>query len=194
MMKSPLRILHLEDNPRDAELIQAILEAEGVSCEVTRVDTEADFSASVEDGGFDVILTDYTLPSFDGLSALKLALEKCPNVPFIFVSATLGEEVAIEALKLGATDYVLKDRLSRIASSVQRALREAEERNQRKRAEDELRDAQTELVHVTRVATLGELTASIAHEINQPLAAIVTNASACLRWLANKNMEEARHS
>jgi PAS domain S-box-containing protein len=134
-MKPPLRILHLEDNPTDAELIQAILEAEGIICAVTRVDTQAAFFASIEQGGFDLILTDYTLPSFDGLSALKIALEKCPDVPFIFVSGTLGEEVAIEALKIGATDYILKQRLSRIGPSVHRALREAKERGERKRAE-----------------------------------------------------------
>ena len=134
-MKPPLRILHLEDNPTDAELIQGILETEGIICAVTRVDTQADFFASIERGGFDLILTDYTLPSFDGLSALKIALEKCPDVPFIFVSGTLGEEVAVEALKIGATDYILKQRLSRIAPSVHRALREAKERGERKRAE-----------------------------------------------------------
>ncbi|HEY3134497.1 MAG TPA: GAF domain-containing protein [Blastocatellia bacterium] len=134
-MKSRLRILHLEDNPRDAELIQAILETEGIICDVTRVDTQADFFASLEHGGFDLILTDYTLPSFDGLSALKITLKKCPDVPFIFVSGTLGEEVAIEALKIGATDYILKERLSRIVPSVHRALREAKERGERKRAE-----------------------------------------------------------
>src|SRR5882724_4888525 len=134
-MKSPLRILHLEDNPHDAELIQAVLEAEGIVCQVTRVDTQADFFASLEQVGFDIILADYTLPSFDGLSALKITLEKCPDVPFIFVSGTLGEEVAIEALKIGATDYILKQRLSRIVPSVLRALREAKERGERKRAE-----------------------------------------------------------
>jgi PAS domain S-box-containing protein len=135
MMKPPLRILHLEDNPTDAELIQGILETEGIICDVTRVDTQTDFFASIEHGGFDLILTDYTLPSFDGLSALKIAQEKCPDVPFIFVSGTLGEEVAIEALKIGATDYILKQRLSRIVPSVHRALRESKERAERKRAE-----------------------------------------------------------
>src|SRR6266478_6046073 len=135
MMKPPLRILHLEDNATDAELIQGILETEGIVCDVTRVETQTDFFASIEHGGFDLILTDYTLPSFDGLSALKIAREKCPDVPFIFVSGTLGEEVAIEALKIGATDYILKQRLSRIVPSVHRALREAKERGERKRAE-----------------------------------------------------------
>ncbi len=137
-MERPLRILHLEDDPRDAELIQAMLETDGIVCEVTRVETEADFAARIDEGGFDLILTDYTLPSFDGLSALGIARERCPDVPFIFVSGTLGEEVAVEALKGGAVDYVLKERLSRIAPSVRRALREAEERRERRWAEQEL--------------------------------------------------------
>jgi PAS domain S-box-containing protein len=141
-MKSPLHILHLEDSPEDAELIRDILETDGIVSHVTRVETQADFLTSLEQGRFDLILADYSLPSFDGLSGLKLALAKCPNIPFIFVSATLGEEVAIEALKHGATDYILKDRLSRIVPSVQRALREAEERNQRKRAEEALRQSE----------------------------------------------------
>src|ERR1700751_1464753 len=138
-MNPPLRLLHLEDNRNDAELIQAALESEGIVCDVTRVEAQADFLASLDRGGFDIILADYTLPSFDGLSALKLAREKCPGVPFIFVSGTLGEEVAIEALKIGATDYILKQRLSRIVPSVHRAMREAQERAERKRAEEALR-------------------------------------------------------
>src|ERR671918_47357 len=183
VMKVPLDILHLEDNPEDAELIQEILEADGIVSHITRVETQADFLTALEQGRFDLILADYSLPSFDGLSALKLALEKSPDVPFIFVSATLGEEVAIEALKRGATDYVLKDRLSRIIPSVQRALREAEERKQRKRAQEELRDAQLQLAHVTRVATLGELTASIAHEIIQRIRSFAKKAPPQKDWI-----------
>src|SRR5262245_31658554 len=137
-MESPLRLLHLEDDPKDAELIQAMLETEGIICHVTRVETQADFLVLLEQDGFDLIFADHTLPSFDGLSALKITQEKCPDIPFIFVSGTLGEEVAIEALKIGATDYVLKERLSRIVPSVQRALREAKEKAERKRAEAEL--------------------------------------------------------
>jgi PAS domain S-box-containing protein len=142
MMESPLRILHLEDDPKDAELIQAMLETAGIICHITRVETQADFLVLLEQGGFDLILADHTLPSFDGLSALKLTQEKCPDIPFIFVSGTLGEEVAIEALKIGATDYVLKERLSRIAPSVRRALREAKERTERKQLEAQLREGE----------------------------------------------------
>jgi CheY-like chemotaxis protein len=134
-VKAPLRILYLEDDPNDAELVQAMLEGEDVACQVTLVDTRIDFLASLERDDIDLILADYSLPSFDGISALRLAVEKRPEVPFIFVSGTMGEEVAIEALKIGATDYVLKTRLSRILPSVQRALREGRDRAERTRAE-----------------------------------------------------------
>jgi PAS domain S-box-containing protein len=136
---SPIRILYLEDDPRDAELLQATLESEGVSCDISRVESEQEFITSLQRGDFDLILADYTLPSFDGISALKITKQIRPDVPFIFVSGTLGEEVAIEALKMGATDYVFKTRLSRILPSVRRALGEAEERIQRQRVEQALR-------------------------------------------------------
>jgi signal transduction histidine kinase len=306
-VKSPLTILYLEDDPNDADLVGATLETEGLACHVTRVETRLEFCASLERGGCDLILADYTLPSFDGISALRLTMERRPEVPFIFVSGTLDEELAIEALKMGATDYVFKTRMSRLLPSVKRALREAAERMERKRAEaalrrseaylaeaqrlshtgsfgwdlssgdiywsqetvrilepdpsatptidfvlqrthpedrvlvrqvihsaareqkafdiehrllmpdgaskyirvvghpsanglefvgavtditelhraqEALRTSQAELAHVTRVMTMGELAASIAHEVNQPLSAIVASGGACLRWLA----------
>jgi signal transduction histidine kinase len=150
-----LRILHLEDDPGDAVLVQDTLEADGVACRITRVDTEAAFVASLEHDDFDLILADYTLPSFDGLCALKLARESRPHTPFIFVSGTLGEEVAIDALKIGATDYVFKTRLSRILPSVQRALREAAERTERNRAEEALRHSEAFLAEAQRLSQTG---------------------------------------
>ena len=154
-MSHPLRVLSIEDDPKDAELIQNLLETEDIACHVTRVDTQAALVASLEQGGIDLILADYSLPSFDGISALKLAMKACPNVPFIFVSGTLGEEVAIEALKIGATDYVLKTRLSRLVPSVLRALREATERAERKRAEESLRQSETYLAEAQRLSCTG---------------------------------------
>ncbi len=94
-MGSKLRISSIEDDPKDAELIQDLLEAENIACEVTRVDTQAALMAFLEQGGIDLILADCSLPTFDGISALKVATQICPDVPFIFVSGTLGEEVAI---------------------------------------------------------------------------------------------------
>jgi signal transduction histidine kinase len=152
---SPLRILLLEDSNHDAELIQELLEADHFVCEVTRVQTRAEFVAGLENAGIKLILADYKLPSFDGLSALKLALDARPDLPFIFVSGTLGEEVAIEAVKGGATDYVVKSRLSRLGPAVQRALREAQERAARKKAEEALRRSEMYLAEAQRLSHTG---------------------------------------
>jgi PAS domain S-box-containing protein len=154
-MKSQLQVLHLEDDPRDAELVRETLDAEGISCQVTCVETEAPFIAWLEKGGFDLIFADYTLPSFDGLSALKSAHQIRPLIPFIFVSGTMDEEIAIEALKIGATDYVFKTRLSRLAPSVRRALREAGERAELSRAEEALRRSEAYLAEAQRLSHTG---------------------------------------
>jgi PAS domain S-box-containing protein len=153
-MRQPLRILSLEDDPDDAGLMQERLEADGIACDLVRVDTQPAFEASIGES-FDLILADYTLPSFDGLCALRLAISACPDVPFIFVSGTLGEEVAIEALKIGATDYVLKSRLSRLVPSVLRALREADERTARRRAQEALARSENHLAEVQRLTHTG---------------------------------------
>ena len=147
-MSSPLRILCLENDLADAELLQDTLETEGIACKLTRVEAECDFRAAVQQGGFDLILADYTLPSFDGLSALRIVRQQLPDVPFIFVSGTLGEEVAIEALKMGATDYVFKTRLSRLVPAIHRATREAEEIAELRRSEEILRE-QANLLNLT---------------------------------------------
>jgi PAS domain S-box-containing protein len=147
-VKTPLRILLLEDDAHDAELIQELLETDHFVCETTRVQTRAEFLAALKNGGIDLILADYQLPSFDGISALKLALSERPDLPFIFVSGTLGEELAIEALKIGATDYVLKTRLARLVPSVQRALRETRERAESKMAAEAARRIEKELLNV----------------------------------------------
>lgn len=192
-MTIPLRILLLEDNPLDAELVRERLEAHDFACDVTRVETRAEFVAALQDGAFDLILADYRLPSFDGLSALAIARETRPDLPFIFVSGTLGDDVAIEAVKVGATDYVVKSRLARIVPSVRRALGEAQERAEREKAEEALRRLEADLAHMNRVSMMGELAAALAHEIRQPLAAAITNANACTRWLGRDepNLGEA---
>src|ERR1700680_4184416 len=154
-MQKPLRILSIEDDPNDTQLIRDLLEAEGIACEILRVDTLPALVDSVEQGRIDLILADYTLPSFDGISALKFAMKACPDVPFIFVSGTLGEEVAIEALKIGATDYILKTRLSRLVPSVLRALREATQRGERKRDEEALRQSEAYLAEAQRLSKTG---------------------------------------
>jgi PAS domain S-box-containing protein len=131
-----LRILHVEDDPLDRDLVAETLRQQGLTCEITAVDTRDDFARALESGGFDIILADDRLPRFDGQSALALAVERAPDVPFIFVSGTLGEEIAVERLKAGATDYVLKQRLARLVSSVDRALRDAQARREHTRAQE----------------------------------------------------------
>ncbi|MBI5100257.1 MAG: PAS domain S-box protein [Nitrospirae bacterium] len=141
-MNRKLRILNLEDSGTDTELIHAVLEEEGIESDIIRVETEGDFLAALDKAGFDLLLVDYKLPSFDGMSALAIAQRICPEIPFIFVSGSIGEDMAIEAMKYGATDYVLKTKLDRLAPAVRRALNESAERSERKRAEDLLRESE----------------------------------------------------
>ncbi len=168
-MNSSLRILHLEDDFNDAELVRAALEEAGYRLDAACVETEADFTAALAEKEYDIILADYRLPSFDGLSALAIARVKTPDVPFIFVSGVMGEELAIDTLKNGATDYVLKQRLSRLAPAVCRALKEAKELVKRKRAEEELKKYHEQLEELVRERT-AELSTSIEqlkHEISE---------------------------
>ena len=141
-MKTSLRILNLEDNKNDAELNQAMVSARWPQTEFVRVDQREDFTAALEQQKFDVIFSDYTMPGFSGQEALAVARQKAPDTPFLFVSGTIGEDAAIEALKNGATDYVLKHRLMRLIPAVDRALREAEERAERDRAELAMRESE----------------------------------------------------
>ncbi|MEQ8188018.1 MAG: response regulator [Candidatus Eremiobacterota bacterium] len=123
-----LDVLHLEDSPVDAEVIHAVLLHDEIECNMVVVDSSDSFISALENNDFDLILADYTLPGFDGLTALQIARNMCPRTPFIIISGIIGEELAVEALKSGATDYVLKRNLSRLSPVVRRALTEVEEK------------------------------------------------------------------
>jgi PAS domain S-box-containing protein len=138
-MNPPLHILHLEDNLKDASLVEAFLETEGISCNVTCVSRRNEFCAALGQPLLDLILSDFTMPGFDGLSALEIARKARPEVPFIFLSGTIGEELAVEALKEGATDYVIKDRMTRLPVAIRRAMRERDEAKERRAIVEELR-------------------------------------------------------
>ncbi|MGE0744703.1 MAG: sensor histidine kinase [Rhodospirillales bacterium] len=142
-----VRILLLEDSPADAELVAAQLERAGRLQRIERVDTRAAFVAALAAGGHDLILADFALPGFDGMAALQIAHAQAPDIPFIFVSGVLGEETAVEALKQGATDYVVKQRLAQVPAAVDRALKEAEDRRERRKAEERSRMLVAELSH-----------------------------------------------
>lgn len=141
-MNKTLHVLNLEDDAKDTQLNEAMLSARWPDCQFVRVDNRVDFLAALERGGLDLILSDYTMPGFNGQDALTLAREKRPEVPFIFVSGTIGEDSAIETLKNGATDYVLKHRLLRLIPAVDRALREVSDRAQCRRAEESMRESE----------------------------------------------------
>jgi signal transduction histidine kinase len=279
-MDSRLRILHLEDEATDSALVGETLEAAGFRCDVTRVDSQPAFCELLEAGGFDLILADFTLPSFDGLAALKLAAERRPEVPFIFISGTEGRTRRTEAERaLRRSESYLKEaqRLSHTGSfgvdrssgrirwseetfrifglepgttptaelilqrthpedrllveqTIDSVFREGKQfdvehrllmpdgsvkhlrvvghplENQlefvgavtdltesrraeaeRRRAQEALRAKEMELAHAARVMTMGEMAASIAHEMNQPLSAIILHGKACLRWLSGEH-------
>jgi two-component system, cell cycle sensor histidine kinase and response regulator CckA len=143
--KGPLRILLIEDDRLDAELTEERLVSEGLVCEIRRVDTRADYLSALQEGSLDLIISDYSLPSFNGMAALRIAQETCPDIPFILISGRFGEELAVEALKSGAAEYVLKQKPERLAPAIRRALQEAENRLARKRAEEALQHANEEL-------------------------------------------------
>jgi signal transduction histidine kinase len=175
-MNSPLHILHLEDDPIDAKLVHSALEAEGVDCVATRVKNRDEFVAALEQGGVDLILSDWSLPSYDGMSALKDANAKWPAIPVIIVSGTMGEERAIDSLKGGATDYVLKGRLSRLVPAVRRAMQEVADRAERGRLEEQFIQAQ-------KMEVIGHLAGGVAHDFNNILAVIMGYADLTIQKL-----------
>ena len=137
-MNRKLQILHLEDDPDFAEWVRSLFAQDGLDVELKCVGDRAAFEAALDAGAFDVIVSDYHLPSFSGLDALAMVRKKNPHIPFILVSGTIGEQAAIESLRAGATDYLLKQQPDRLPSAVRRAVQEAEERARLRAAETEL--------------------------------------------------------
>jgi DNA-binding NtrC family response regulator len=167
------RILILEDDPWDAELAQRLLTGAGLDFTAVVVDTRESFTEQLAAFRPDIILSDFHLPGFSGEMALEIAQERCPQIPFVIWSGVLGDEAAVGLIKQGATDYILKDRPARLASAIQRALAEAEQRAYLAQLEDQLFTAQ-------RLASLGQLAAAeeAVSRTRQKLAAARQQATA----------------
>lgn len=153
-MTKPLKLLVAEDNPQDAELLLRALRRAGYEPQWTRVETETDFLDSLH-AGLDLVISDYSMPQFTGLRALELTMARHPEIPFIVVSGTIGEETAVEAMRLGATDYLMKDRLARLGSAVDRALESGRLRRERQQGELALKHSEEKLRMVTDNARVG---------------------------------------
>ena len=139
-MSRKIAILHLEDNPYDVELIRSTIEAEGLDCDFTYAKNRNEFESNFIRQHFDLVLSDYSVPDYNGFAALKFTRENNSHVPFILLSGTLGEDQAVESLKNGAADYIVKQRLTRLVPAIERALADARERAERKRHEEQIRE------------------------------------------------------
>jgi len=165
-MPRKINLLIVEDNPVDGELLVRELRRAEFEVDWQRVDTEKDFLAKLNPT-IDLILSDFEMPQFNGLQALRLLkAQPALDIPFIIVSGTIGEELAVSAIKMGAADYLLKDRIGRLGSSVQRALHEVEERAELKRVEAQFIEAQ-------KMEVVGHLAGGVAHDFNNVLAVIM---------------------
>jgi signal transduction histidine kinase len=183
-----LRILLVEDRVPDTEMIRHILRGSGRNISVIAVATREAFEAELSCRPPHLILSDYWLPTFNGSKALEIAKQMAPNIPFIFVTGVLGEEVAIEMLREGATDYVLKNRLTRLVPAVNRALSESEQRRKRELAEEKLRRSHDQLRALTGHLQFvrEEERTRIAREVHDELGQALTGLKLDLAWLAGR--------
>ncbi|HWR83792.1 MAG TPA: hybrid sensor histidine kinase/response regulator [Candidatus Deferrimicrobium sp.] len=168
-MNTPLRVLLVEDREEDAVLVERELRQGGFDPTSTRVETAEAMRRALTEEQWDVIIADYSLPQYSGMAAFRLYQEVGLDVPFILVSGTIGEEIAVSAMKAGVHDYVMKNNLARLAPAIQRELREATERSARRQAEEELKKTE-------RLRMIGQLTASLIHDLKNPLQSILSSA------------------
>jgi len=170
----PLRVLIVEDSESDATLVLRELQKAGYSPTHRRVETAKEMTDALESEDWDIVLSDYVLPEFGGLAAIKLVQQKDPNLPLIIISGQIGEDTAVAAMKAGAQDYIIKGNLKRLGAAIERELAEAENRRQRKKAEEEVRNKEEELLLSRKMEALkDEFIGMVSHELKTPLTVII---------------------
>lgn len=191
--KNSITILHLEDNSLDAELTCEMITGSGMNCKMFRVIRLADFRKALDDyksmQDFDLILADYNMPGFDGMTALQMTRAVDADIPFILLSGALGEELAVELLRNGATDYVLKNNMQRLPLVVNRAIEEYQVRQREKQSQEEVRKARDEAQKAS--SAKGRFLGRISHELRTPLNAIIGYTQL---MQADPMSEEQQHS
>ena len=187
-MEKSLRVLLVEDSEHDARLLLYELQREGYEPLYERVETGEAMANALDRQEWDLIIADYVMPHFSGLDALKLVQDKGLDIPFIVVSGKIGEDVAVEAMRAGAHDYILKDNLTRLNLAIGRELREAVVRRERRQAERALEESEERFRQAQKMDAVGQIAAGMAHEINNRLTVVLGHIDLCLERVPPKNL------